>query len=874
MRSPDDWGSEQSIGRHVELLHALNAAATSLQRSARSEEEVFRAVREQIAKLDLQGGLSLLDESREWLIVRAAAHPGGMVTRMEKLVENQAEGFKYRVADVDACRQVIETNRTLYQPDGSNMIAQMLPDSIRQFAKTILKAFGSVPTILAPLVCEGQVQGIFHVGGKGLTTNDLPAMEALANHVAIALENARLYARYHTLFHASPQVVALIGMNGLVIDCNEATVELSGLPRDELVGRPFTELGVLPAEELGTYAELFSRMINGAALGTYEVEISQGEAESRWLEVFPALLEKDNAPYAIQIIAHDVTARKQAADELGRLKEFNEGIVRNLAVGIFASNVEGYLTFVNPAAGGLLGYSLDELVGSHWSAIVPQDQQPIVHAANERRRLGVTDHYEVEMVRKDGRRITVLVSGSPRFDPLTENFVGTLAVFTNVTDRKQAEAEREELLVVLEKRSAQMQTAAEVSKSASTILDLNTLLDRSVSLIKDHFGLYYIGLFLIDESGEYAVLQAGTGKAGRKMLEEGHRLDVGGPSMVGWCTAHNKARIATDVEAERVHFRNPILPETRSEIALPLISRDRCIGALSVQSTEETAFSTEAVAVLQTMADQLAIAIDNTRLYEQIQRYAAELEERVAERTAELAAVNKELEAFSYSVSHDLQAPVRRTEAFVNALLEDYADKLDNTCRDYLQRIRAASIQMRDLIQVLMDLAHVTRSEIRIEPVNLSGMAQAIAADLQQRDQQRRVDWVIMPALLANADARLLRVVLENLLTNAWKFTRKQAKARIEFGCIEEAGDRMTCYVRDNGAGFDMTYAGKLFGAFQRLHTTAEFEGTGIGLATVQRIIHRHGGRVWAESALNQGATFFFTLPGRQEPGAQERKAL
>ena len=244
----------------------------------------------------------------------------------------------------------------------------------------------------------------------------------------------------------------------------------------------------------------------------------------------------------------------------------------------------------------------------------------------------------------------------------------------------------------------------------------------------------------------------------------------------------------------------------------------------------------------------------------EIQKLNAELSRRVEERTAELAAANKELEAFSYSVSHDLRAPLRTIDGFSQALLEDYSDVLDDTGQDFLRRVRSAATHMGSLIEDILGLSRVTRTEMIRTEVDLSKMVRDIIDDFREVEPDRKVTVNIPEDIQIRCDPRLIKLVLQNLLDNAWKFTSKLPEAQIEFGSQERDGERII-FVKDNGAGFNIEYSDKLFVPFQRLHETEEFEGSGIGLATVQRIINRHGGKVWAESTVNEGSTFYFTIP-------------
>lgn len=311
--------------------------------------------------------------------------------------------------------------------------------------------------------------------------------------------------------------------------------------------------------------------------------------------------------------------------------------------------------------------------------------------------------------------------------------------------------------------------------------------------------------------------------------------------------------------------------QVRANLVVPLLQGRHLWGLLCIhQCHAPRQWQDTEVEFARQIANHLAVALHHAELLaelraevierQQAELRAQELNQGLQQAIIELKAVNKELEAFSYSVSHDLRAPLRSIDGFSQALLEDCLDQLDTSGQDYLRRIRSATQRMGQLIDDLLTLARVTRSDMHKEVIDLSQLANQLYTHLQQAQPDRRVEFVVQSDLGVYGDLRLLQVVLDNLLNNAWKFTARQLNPRIEFGAIAQADGSPIYFVQDNGVGFDMAFVDKLFKPFQRLHGMQEFPGNGIGLATVQRIVHRHGGRVWAEGALNQGATFYFTL--------------
>jgi len=438
------------------------------------------------------------------------------------------------------------------------------------------------------------------------------------------------------------------------------------------------------------------------------------------------------------------------------------------------------------------------------------------------------------------------------------------------TKRKKTPHDYTQLEEIVTQRTAalstanrQLQAASKVSTIAITILEPENLVRQVVNLIQEQFNFYYVGLFLADRNRQYAVLHAGTGPAGAAMLRAQHKLPIADNSMIGWCINHAQARIALDVELESTRFANPYLPETRSEMALPLITRGQTIGALTVQSTQNAAFSEQDIAVLQSMSDHVATAITNARLYEATNTELAERKRIEQEREAlirELETKNAELERFTYTVSHDLKSPLITIKGFLGFLERDAVKNDQERLKSDINHITYAVDTMQKHLKDLLDLSQIGQRRNRPEPVPLVDVIDDAVSLVSARLTARHVHLEVAPDLpIVVADRSRLREVFENLLSNAAKFMGDQPYPHIEIGARQDDQETIF-YVRDNGIGIEAQYQELVFGLFEKLDPTVE--GSGIGLALVKRIIETHGGRIWVDSeGHGRGSTFYFTLP-------------
>ncbi len=740
---------------------------------------------------------------------------------------------------------------------------------------------GYASSAVLPLAAEARVFGalsIYATEPDAFDDEEIRLLAELADNLAFgimalreratrqeareALVRAAGYNR--SLIEASLDPLVTIGADGRITDVNAATEKATGRTRGELIGTDFSEYFTGPAKARAGYQQVFRE----GFVRDYPLELRHRDG-SVMSVLYNASVYRDDAGNVLGVFAaaRDITERKRAEEQIRRLNADLERRVEERTQQLVASEQ-------------LFHGIYDTAPVSIWL----EDWTDVLAALEQLRVQGVTDfdaHFRThpEFVRQALEAVRILdvnaftlkmfgardkavllaslatVFNTPETLP---GFVGELAALARdervyrtemALSRVDGGTIHGLLAITFPPRGG---GSGRVLVSVIDITDRRRT-EEALRASEEHFRR------LFDTTVEGVVYQDAAGKimsmnpaavrilgrtpeeflGSNSVREEGGTIREDGapfpgmehPAMVALRTGRPVANVVMGVYNPKAKAHRWITIQ-----AVPLF-----------RPGEPTPYQ------VYTIFDDIT---ERKRTEDSIRR----LNEELQWRAGQLAAANRELEAFAYSVSHDLRAPLRSIEGFSRILLEEHQARLDADGRDCLERVCAATRRMDGLISDLLNLSRVTRSEMRRQAVDLSRLARTVVRELRRDEPDRTVECTIAEGLTVTADSNLMRVVLENLLGNAWKFTRGRQPARVEFGATSQDG-RTAFFVRDNGAGFDMAYAGKLFGAFQRLHSETEFPGTGIGLATVQRILRRHGGRVWAEGAVGRGATFFFSLP-------------
>ena len=786
----------------------------------------------------LQRTATLLDETQ------AIARVGGWeMDLQENTLYWTEETYRIHETSPSEYSPTLETAIAFYAPESVPIISSAVKEAIEQGKDFSLE--------LQLITAKGRMIWVEAVGRAIRENNRVVKVIGAFRDVterkqAEAIRLANAYNR--SLLEASLDPLVTIDADGKITDANVATEKVTGRTRAELIGTDFSNYFTEPEKARAGYQQVFEE----GFVMDYALEIRRRDGHVTPV-LYNATVYRDDAGKVLGVFAaaRDITERKRA-EEIAKLDDARNACILKISQYPAASLRElldfaldeaialsgskfGYLYFYREDTQDFILHAWSKEVMAECTIANPQTDYKLEktgiwgEVVRQRKPIIVNDFSAPHPLKKgypEGHAPLLRFFSVPVFsEGRIVAVVGFANRFAEYSDRDVSQMT---LLMDSVWKIVERKEAEEKLKLANAYN--RSLLEASLD-----------PLVTIDAGGKIMDVNIATEKVtGRS------RAELIGTDFSDYFTEPAKAKSGY----QQVFEEGFVM-----DYALEIRRRD---GHVTPVLYNAAVYNDDAGNVIGVFAAARDIT-ERKRAEDELLKLNRELEARVIERTALLEAANKELEAFAYSVSHDLRTPLRGIDGFSLALLEDYADKIDESGKDYLKRVRGGALKMGQLIDALLNLSRLTRGEVKRATVDLSLLARNAADELKKSEPGRRAEFVIAEGAISNGDQVMLRAVIDNLFANAWKFTAKRDEARIEFG-VTQADGKTAYFVRDNGSGFDMTYANKLFTAFQRLHGTAEFPGLGIGLATVQRIIHRHGGRVWAEGEVEKGATFYFTL--------------
>ena len=819
-------------------LDLINRVVGTLTVATNLEEALSIVIREIVEGFPVaRGALTLLDEDKQGFTV---------VADHSKIINSaSAVGLKIPIEGNTATQAIISTRKPYILKDSSNNPAN--PQVVRdEFIR-----IGINYTAIFPITNNDEVIGTLGVDmlekNAGLNQNQIALLEATLSPISTAIGRLRAEealklseTNLRTLFASMEDVVLVVDKDTRYLSIAPTNPSRLFRPSKELLGKRMDE--IMPPEVSDPFKVAINHTLETGETSQIEYELPIG-AEAYWFLANISRLTEDTVFW----VARDITERKKSEEEVTR---FKMGIETS-GDAVFMTDINGKIIFANSAFEAVYGYKPEEAIGQTpriiKSGLIPQDQYQYFWNTLLSKQ---TVTGELINRHKDGRLINIAGTNSPILNK-KGNVLGFLAVHHDITDRKKAEDE-------LQKRNTYLSVSAEIGRLVTSTLDLNTIFSRTVNLVNEKFGFYHAAIFTVEETRFNAILREATGEAGAEMKRNHHSLQVNAKSIVGKVTIDGQPVVVNDVSNDPLHKFNPLLPETKAEAAIPLRIGSRVIGALDVQAKTINAFSEDEIAVLQTLADQVAVAIDNARSFELSQQAVMEMRE-----------IDRLKNQFLANMSHELRTPLNSIIGFSRVIIKGIDGPVTELQQQDLTAIYNSGQHLLGLINDILDSAKIDagKMELAFDEVNVSDVVNSVLSTISGLVKDRPIQLKrIIPTNLPTVRADTIRVrqVLLNLLTNASKFT-DEGDIVVEVSLVQGSTRRneIKVSVTDTGPGISEQDQAKLFQAFSQVDDspTRKSGGTGLGLSICKQLITMHGGKIWVESELGKGSTFSFTLP-------------
>lgn len=835
----------QEAQERAEELALINRVVSTLTGATSLQEALHAVIYEIVEAFPVaRGAVTILDEDKQYLQV---------IADHSKIKDGpSAAKLKIPMEGNLATETVISTRKPYILENAANNPA--IPPALQQEFRRL----GITYTAIFPIIINELVVGTLGVDilekDSRLNSNQIALLETTLPPISAAISRlraeealARSETDLRTLFSSMEDVVLVVDKDGRYVRIAPTNPSLLVRPPDELIGQLMHD--VLPKNVADRSVSAIQQTLQGSSAIQLEYDLLVGD-KVFWFLANLSKLDDQNVFW----VARDITERKKSEEELRKSQEQYALAAEGANDGLWDWDIATNEIYYSPRWKSMLGYEVDELTKGFedWERLIhPEDHDYAVNALDEYL-TGKANAYDVEirLGHKDGTWRWIRDRGKALRDANGKAF-RMAGSHSDVTERKLAEES-------IRRRNEYLAVSSEIGKIVTSTLDINSIFARTVNLINERFGFYHASIFIVEETGFNATLREATGEAGAEMKRNSHSLQVNAKSIVGKVALEGNPVVVNDVLIDPIHKINPLLPETRAEAAIPLRIGNRVIGAIDIQAKNINTFTEDEITVLQTLADQVAVAIDNARSFELSQQAVMEMRE-----------IDRLKSAFLANMSHELRTPLNSIIGFSRVILKGIDGPITELQQQDLSAIYNSGQHLLGLINDILDLSKIEagKMELAFDEVNIVDVTSSVLSTMAGlvKDKQVEMKRIIEPDLpTVRADAIRIRQVMINLLSNAAKFTDEgDILVEVSLKAGPTGRSEVQVSVTDTGPGISEEDQAKLFQPFSQVDDspTRKTGGTGLGLSICQHLIDMHGGRIWIDSQVGKGSTFSFTLP-------------